>query len=440
MGRKFRRMVPSLVGFLMGTAQAGETILLRMSDALEAARSHSPEIQASRAEYAQHRAKIGESLSALLPHVSLATSYRDFTYDRGSMGLDFPGLSGQGGSRITGPLKVWDYRVNASLDLFDLPAWLRWDSARERAEMDGMRNRADTERILLSVARDYLALALSEGKSRNARLHLRYADSLRILVDRQKRAGILTNLDVTRAELNASRARRDLAGAAAGSEQARIRLLREMGWPLDTAFILGDSLGLPPLPPGKGYAGPIDSTGSGRAEIGFAEQALKRGRHNLASIRLEALPSLTATADYGYTGPGGSPLERTRAVALLLVWRGWDGLDRWSRASGSRAEIRQLEARLRGARAEVESEILSARASLTAAREMVAASQEEEILAGRELDQAEERFRSGALGSLDMIDAQDRLVRAGDARLDAIFTYNLSRLALLHALGNASAF
>ncbi|MEJ2111491.1 MAG: TolC family protein [Acidobacteriota bacterium] len=73
--------------------------------------------------------------------------------------------------------------------------------------------------------------------------------------------------------------------------------------------------------------------------------------------------------------------------------------------------------------------------SLESAEAQVAAAREGLDLAENELAQAQRRFEAGVGNSIEVTDAQTRLERARDNRIQALFIHNLSRLDLYSAMG-----
>ena len=57
-------------------------------------------------------------------------------------------------------------------------------------------------------------------------------------------------------------------------------------------------------------------------------------------------------------------------------------------------------------------------------------------LSDSELTQARRRYEAGVASNLEVTDAQTRLERARDNRIDALFGYNVARIDLGRAMGN----
>jgi outer membrane protein TolC len=57
------------------------------------------------------------------------------------------------------------------------------------------------------------------------------------------------------------------------------------------------------------------------------------------------------------------------------------------------------------------------------------------LLAEEELSRAQRRYTSGLSTNLDVTDAQNRLTRARENRISALYHYNAARIELLAAMG-----
>jgi outer membrane protein TolC len=73
--------------------------------------------------------------------------------------------------------------------------------------------------------------------------------------------------------------------------------------------------------------------------------------------------------------------------------------------------------------------------SLHSADAQVKAAEEGLSLAELEVAQAERRYQAGVSNSVEVTDAQTRLARARDNRVNALYNYNLARIDLGTATG-----
>ena len=97
---------------------------------------------------------------------------------------------------------------------------------------------------------------------------------------------------------------------------------------------------------------------------------------------------------------------------------------------------RDLEIRARDLRAQVEADVRSATLNLRSSAEAVSAARERQALAEQEVAQARERFQAGVAGNADVITASITLNSARTQLVDALTSYQASRVALARAQGS----
>ena len=113
----------------------------------------------------------------------------------------------------------------------------------------------------------------------------------------------------------------------------------------------------------------------------------------------------------------------------------FDGGRRDARRAESASEYRQEQIRSQDLRDQVELDVRLALQSLHSADAEVKAAEEGLKLAQNELAQAERRYKAGVSNSIEVTDAQTRLQRARDNRVNALYNHNLARIDLGAATG-----
>ena len=125
----------------------------------------------------------------------------------------------------------------------------------------------------------------------------------------------------------------------------------------------------------------------------------------------------------------------TREVSVAATVPIFDGLRRESRIGEQRAVANESEVRARDLERSIAAEVMAARLDLASGREQQAVAAERERLAQQELDQARDRFASGAAGNIEVIEAQSTLLRARDAEIEARYAVAAARVSLARATG-----
>jgi outer membrane protein TolC len=86
-------------------------------------------------------------------------------------------------------------------------------------------------------------------------------------------------------------------------------------------------------------------------------------------------------------------------------------------------------------RDQIELDVRLALDGMHSADAQVKTAEEGLTLAENELAQAERRYKAGVTNSIEVTDAQTRLARARDNRINALYNYNLARIDLGAAMG-----
>ncbi|HEX6534164.1 MAG TPA: TolC family protein [Gemmatimonadaceae bacterium] len=414
---------------------------LALHDVLAAARAHGPAVDAARASVDESRRRIRESQAALLPQLGASGYSLDRDYNRQSLGMPRQPLPGGGtASDLVGPFANQDLRATARLSLVDLAAHRRVGLARDASAVAERDQRAAADGAEAAAARAYVELQRAQSlvavRAADTALAVRLVD----IATSRHAAGATSGIDVTRAQVQLAAARTAYALALGGADRARYELLRAMGAPVDESSIAVDSLALLPLGLPENADTLVALALAARPEIRAQEARVALATHTRAAIRAEALPVLSLAGDYGVNGNvSNGRTEGTGSVGVFLSWSGWDGGRRHARVGEQDAAIVAAEARLRDLRAAVTAETRGAITAWRSARSAVGTARERTTLAARELEQAEQRYGAGLSGSLDVISAQEGLIRAEDASLAALAEYDLARLGVWRALGRLDA-
>jgi outer membrane protein TolC len=98
--------------------------------------------------------------------------------------------------------------------------------------------------------------------------------------------------------------------------------------------------------------------------------------------------------------------------------------------------MRSEQIRTADLRDQIDLDVRLALDSLRSADAQVKTAEEGLQLSEQELAQAERRYKAGVTNSVEVTDAQTRLSRARENRIDALYNYNLARIDLGTAMGN----
>lgn len=244
--------------------------------------------------------------------------------------------------------------------------------------------------------------------------------------------GTAAKLDVIRAQVSLAQAENDLIATARDIQTASDALDRLIGQPIGTPIAPADSLQVPPPIP----------------DVDLLEQAALNARPELASIASQQsgarattslarefwLPDfmLGAARDYGVAGQGTGALF-TAGIALPVP------IFYWQHTRGEIAESqhheRELAATARDLRAAVAQDVRAAYASATAALRQAVYLRDQLLPSAREAYRvASVSYGLGGSSALDVLDARRSLLDAALQYADALAAANSSRADLERAV------
>jgi outer membrane protein len=202
--------------------------------------------------------------------------------------------------------------------------------------------------------------------------------------------------------------------------------------------VLVDSLSTLPLNVTTSEQAALDAAYRGRNDLLALTLQAEAARQQAGSIRKERLPTIGVLADYGISQRNGRSYLPTYDLGVQLTLPIFDGFRREGRVAEQESVAHELETRARDLRAQVEADVRTAVLNLASSTEAVAAARERLSLAEQEVAQARERFQAGVSGNADVITASITLNTARTQLVDALTSYQASRVALARAQGIVS--
>jgi outer membrane protein TolC len=218
----------------------------------------------------------------------------------------------------------------------------------------------------------------------------------------------------------------------------KLQLGRVIGLPTGQEFSLSDKALYEPMERwslqqalDRAYATRPDYQGT-KAAVRAAELARR-------AAAAEYWPSLGFDGDYGVVGvtPGNSHGVFDARVALRVpIFQG-------NRVHGdvlaAQAVLDQSRAQLENLRGQIDYDVRAAFLDLQAAGERVGVAKSNVDLASQTLAQAQDRFKAGITNNIEVVQAQDALAAANESYIASLYAYDLAKISLARAIGNAEA-
>ena len=435
------RLLPALLLALSASALRAQTpapVRLSFADAIRQAtgstQSPPPAVELAGLRTDESRARVTQARSGLLPSVSLGGSWANRTLNPKALGFSFAGVPS-----LIGPFDVVDGRVQLQQTLFDFSNLKHVSAAKSQVTASVAEGSATMEasaqNVAIAYARAIRSVAVVAARQADSTL----AAELVKLAIAQQQAGVSASIDVTRARTQLAESAGRLILATSQLERNKIDLARTLGidpsTPIELADTLTAELGAADVPADHNAA--VAQAIASRPDL-TAEVARGHAARTAASaISAERLPRLGVAADYGLSGNQFPDAISTRSVSVQVSLPVLDGWRREGRLAEQRAVAQESDVRVKDLRQQVAADVDRALLDLRSAAAQQMITRERLQLATEEVSQARQRFQAGVAGNIEVINAQEDLVRAREADIDARFGALAARISLAGSVGTA---
>ncbi|HWZ32059.1 MAG TPA: TolC family protein [Bryobacteraceae bacterium] len=420
-----------------GDGPVQRSLPLSMKRAVEIALTPegSPRVSIAMETIKQAEMRKAESRAAFLPDIEAAINDRRQTTNLHAFGLNFPiPIPGLAFPTTVGPFNVLDARATVSQTVFDFSTMKRYQSS--KVSLDAAKDDFDATKNQVSdqVARAYLTTLRADAALETAQANVDLSQALLTSAQNQKEAGTGTGIEVVRAQVQLANDKQRLVVAENDRRRAGLNLLRAIGLKLDATVEATDKLAYEATDIGHIDAALADARKT-RAELKAQQDRESSARLTSDSVKWERLPSVGASADYGSIGSQIIGAMPTYTYGVSVRFPVFDGGRRDARRIESLSQYRQEQTRTRDLEQQVDLDVRLAFDSIHSAATEVAAAQEGVQLAEQEVAQARRRYEAGVTNSIEVTDAQTRLDRARNNRINALYDYNVARIDLATATG-----
>jgi outer membrane protein TolC len=427
-----------------------DTIPITLEQAIAHAREYNLELQRSVLELEQSREAIQEARAGLFPTVDLQAAYsrsdsasanlnEDETNQqieannqtREQQGQPLQDLATSISNTLTGQIQL-SYDIYTSGERS-----ARINTAERQMRLDELEVERISEEIRLNVSTAYYNLQeadenirINEAAVRNAQKSLEDAQAL-------ERAGVGTQFDVLRAEVNLANAQQDLTQSVGDQRTARRQLAQLLNISQTTSLLAADEVKIAGL-----WEPTLEQTivmaMKNRAELEqqLVQRDISEQQRQLAlsqvrpQLRVNANLNLLSDLDSSFDTAGGS------SVQVVASWRLFDG-------GAARSQARQQEIngdiaanRFADLRNQFRFEVERFYSDLEANLESIQTAQKALEQSQEALELARLRFQAGVGTQTEVIDSETDLTRAEGNLITAIIGYNRSLVGLQRAVSN----
>lgn len=332
-----------------------------------------------------------------------------------------------------------NYNVKLSTN-FELDFWGKLRRAQESAKAQALASRFAKDTIDLSlkslVAGDYLLLRSLEAQIELSKASMKSREDSLALTQRRLEGGVSSALDLHQAEVAYNNLKAQLADLI--RQRAIIEhQLAVLTGDLDLKIAVGDikSLPVPPVPP----LGLPSTLLEARPDVRQAEQNLIAANAKIGVAKAALFPTISLTA-----GLGGESKELGDVLkSAARIWNGglslnlpvFDSGRLSSKVDQATAEKKQLLASYERAVQNAFTEVNDALVSVRQNTEREAALNASQASASKALEIANNRYKSGYTGYLEVLDAQRVFNDASLAYVQSRQARLTSTVELFKALG-----
>lgn len=407
-------------------AASGPTKALTLEEAVAQALARNERGRIAEEDLHAAEARVAKARSFLLPDVELLADYTRRSHET-TRTVDGEVTTLQSRDGLVG-------RANVTQTLLDAQAFPLLDAAqasRDEASWSAVeRKRA----LAYEAATAFLTVLGTEQVARAAAQRLDLAK--RNLADIRVRfdAQIVGSNDVTRAELEAASAERELITTEGVVRSGRLAL----GQLLDADVT--DSLAVPTelleraaVPPDS--VGP-PADGLRRPDVRAAQAHLATANAAAKEPRLRYIPDLDFVGSAFTTNESGfNGRPRDWTLGLGLTWSIFDGGEREADHGETAAIARAAQLSLTSLQRQAATEVATARVALESQQASLAHAETAVEAARRNADETVELYRRGLVRALEVVDANVQLFEAEVERVGAQYRMAIDFLALRQATG-----
>jgi outer membrane protein TolC len=375
------------------------------------------------------RAERARAFSALLPQISARAqqSFEQLSLD--SIGLRVPAQAGFRLPPTTGAFGYSEARISLRYSAFD-PALIANYKARRAAESaSALSTRDSRDVVVLAVGTAYFQVVSSEARVATARAALVSARTFQAQVAHQFEAEVSPEIDSIRATVELRAAEQRVADAENDLEKDKLILDRITGIPLEQQWSPAREYGYTPLQE--------DNPKQTRFDLDSARVSVEAAELDVRSASAQRLPSASLDASYGTGGINPGNYNQVYSVSAAISVPLFTGGRIRSDVRGAEARLAQRRAEFRDLEGRIAYDVRVARLDVQASETAISVAQGTKSLAERALVQAEDRYANGVTNDLEVVQAREAVVSAGENYIASLFSFNVAKISLARALGSA---
>jgi outer membrane protein TolC len=425
---QFQGSVPS------GTISA-TPIPLTLHDAIERGLKTNLGLLVSDSNSEIARSQRTRALSVLLPQVNGSITQVEEQLSLKTIGFNFkfPGVSIP---TIVGPFHYTDVRASATWTAFDYTARKNFRSAKEneRAAQLSVQNARDL--VVQATAAAYLQIIADASRTDAIKSQVETAQALYDRAVDQQKAGTSAGIDVLRSQVELQQQQQRLLAQQNQFDKDKLALGRIIGLAAGQDFNIAETVPFTPLnsiTQEQALRTALDQ----RADVQSFSAQVRAAEQSILAARGQRYPVGTVSGNYGDVGQNLGSSHGTFTFTASATFNIFDSGRISSDVTQAKANLKQREDELADLRGQIEYQVRAAFLDIRTAADQVRVAQSNLNLANQTLLQARDRFGAGVSDNIEVVQAQESVASANDNLIAALYSHNVSKVALARALGAA---
>ncbi|HSU32160.1 MAG TPA: TolC family protein [Bryobacteraceae bacterium] len=431
----------NFAGSVPTQAESTGPLSLTMAEAVKKGLAANLGVIASDASSRATRAARLQSLSSLLPDISLSASETVTQVNLAAYGLKLniptvPGIPSFNIPTVVGPYSYSQLQGNLSQSVFDPVRIRNWKASKETERASLLSAKDARELVVFAVAGTYLQLEQAVARVESQQAQVANAEAIHRQAAVRKEVGTNAKIDVVRTMVELQTQQQRLASFRSDVRKQEITLARLVGLPQDRKIVPRDALyyhpvALPEVEQEVAYAW------AHRSDLRQAEAQVHAAELVLSAAHAERLPSVSLSGNYGAIGPNPTSAHGVFGVTGSINVPLYQGGRLRADIQQAEATLSQRRAELQDQKARVEQEVRTACIDLQTAAGQVQLADSNRKYAAETLAESRDRFGAGVATTVEVVQAQEQVANAESDYLTSLFSFDLARLALARATGQA---
>ncbi|MEO8131856.1 MAG: TolC family protein [Bryobacteraceae bacterium] len=411
-------------------AQTGDVLHLTMKEAVVMALKQNPQVQIANLNVALSQQDEAIAKSALLPQLrgQVSQTVRKDNLEANFGGRKFPGLPS-----TVGPFPVIQLGPTGSASIFDLTLYKRLQSARQDTVTGRAQELTTREQTVLLTVSQYLAAMRNAATVKASQSRVELSQAIFDQATDLQKAGVGTGIDTLRANVQLQSEKQRLIVSETQLRTSLLGLARLLNIGENQHIELADDLRSQKVaaPESREVAAAYEN----RPEMKTALSRERSAELEREEARSEWLPKLSFSGGYLPTGVHVTDILETYQAQVSLTIPIYTGGRRRAYQRKAEIDIKRAEQDRKEVRNQITEQARTAQAELESSSREVEVASLGVKLAAEEVAQSRDRFQAGVANNIEVVTAQDRLARASDDEIAALYRYSQAQADLAHAFG-----